>query len=184
MINHALRQGGLTFRTKRVDDKNAFVHELEHNPPDVILSDHGLPEFDGFTALAIAKDKCPDTPFIFVTNSLGEQVAIETFESGATDYVLKHNLAKLAPAVTRALQRRDERLRLKQQEQSLRESEERFRMLVEGVKDYAIFLLDRHGQVTSWNSGAEWIHGYRANETLGQNFTMFYTAEDLKGHRP
>src|SRR5258708_15944993 len=184
MINHALRQAGLAFRSKRVDTKNAFLHELEHSPPDVILSDHGLPEFDGFTALAIARDKCPDIPFIFVTNSLGEEFAIETFESGATDYVIKTNLAKLAPAVNRALERCEERSRLKQQEQKLRESEERFRMLVEGVKDYAIFMLDCQGQVTSWNSGAEWIHGFRASEALNQNFSLFYTSNDIKLRRP
>ena len=184
MVNHALRQGGLAFRTKRVDTKEAFLRELEAHPPDVILSDHGLPSFDGFTALAIAKDKYPDIPFIFVTNSLGEEIAIETFENGATDYVLKNNLTKLAPAVKRALRCSAERMQLRQQEQRLRESEERFRMLVEGVKDYAIFMLDRRGLVTSWNSGAAWIFGYRDEEVFGQNFSMFYTSDDVKRHRP
>ena len=53
-----------------------FLREIECRPPDVILSDHGLPSFDGFTALSIAREKCPDTPFIFVTGSMGEEVAI------------------------------------------------------------------------------------------------------------
>jgi PAS domain S-box-containing protein len=184
LVNHELRKAGLEFRTKRVDSREAFDHELEHNPPDLILSDHGLPCFDGFVALAIAKRKCPGVPFIFVTNSCGEQMAIETFESGATDYVLKSNLSKLAPAVQRALREADERTRLKQKEQALRESEERFRMLVEGVKDYAIFMLDPNGLVTSWNTGAEWLHGYRAQEVKGQNFSMFYTAHDIQRGQP
>jgi PAS domain S-box-containing protein len=175
MVNHELRKGGLAFRTKRVETKDAFLHELERDPPDLILSDHGLPSFDGFTALAIARDKLPDIPFIFVTSSLGEQVAIETFESGATDYVLKSGLAKLVPAVQRALREAEERMRLRQKEQALRESEERFRMLVEGVKDYAVFMLDKEGRVISWNSGAEWIHGYRAEEVLGQHYALFHT---------
>src|SRR6478736_9373946 len=62
MVNHALRQGGMAFRSKRVETKEDFLRELEQDPPDVILSDHGLPSFDGFTALAIARDKCPDVP--------------------------------------------------------------------------------------------------------------------------
>ncbi len=184
LVNHELRKAGLSFKTKRVDSKEAFLHELKHNPPDVILSDHGLPSFDGFIALAIARDKCPETPFIFVTNSRGEDMAIETFESGATDYVLKKNLSKLAPAVLRALREAEERAKLKQKEQALKESEERFRMLVEGVKDYAVFMLDPKGNVTSWNSGAEWLHGHRAEEVVGRHFSLFYLTEDVKNGAP
>jgi len=182
-INHELRRGGFNFRSKRVETKEAFLHELQHHRPDLILSDHGLPGFDGFTALAIAKDKCPDVPFIFVTGALGEETTIDTFESGATDYVLKDRMSKLAPAVQRALLEAEERAKRWQAEQALRESEERFRMLVEGVKDYAIFMLDPKGRVTSWNAGAEWINGYRSEEILGQPFSRFYTPEDLKAGR-
>jgi CheY-like chemotaxis protein len=175
MLNHELRKGGLAFRAKRVETKESFVQELEHHPPDLILSDHGLPSFDGFTALAIARNKCPDVPFIFVTSSLGEETAIETFESGATDYVLKKNLSKLVPAIQRALRGAEERARFRQREQTLRDSEERFRLLVEGVKDYAIFMLDPQGVVASWNTGAEWLHGYRAEEVLGPSlFHVLY----------
>src|SRR5437879_1019262 len=112
-VNHALREVGMSFRSKRVDTQEAFLHELEHNPPDVILSDHGLPSFDGFTALAIAREKCPDVPFIFVTDSLGEQMAIDTFESGATDYVLKKDLSKLATVVRRGLREAEKRARIR-----------------------------------------------------------------------
>ncbi len=111
-INHELRRGGFNFRSKRVETKEAFLHELQHHRPDLILSDHGLPGFDGFTALAIAKDKCPDVPFIFVTGALGEETTIDTFESGATDYVLKDRMSKLAPAVQRALLEAEERARI------------------------------------------------------------------------
>ena len=119
-INHELRQGGFNFRAKRVETKEAFLHELQHHRPDLILSDHGLPAFDGFTALAIAKDKCPDVPFIFVTGALGEATTIDTFESGATDYVLKDRMSKLAPAVHRALREAEERAQRQQAEQALR----------------------------------------------------------------
>ena len=184
MVNHELRRGGMAFRTKRVDSKEGFLHELERDPPDLILSDHGLPSFDGFSALAIARDKCPEVPFIFVTTLLGEEMTIETFEGGATDYILKNNLRKLVPAVRRALREAEERATLKQKEQALRESEERFRTLVEGVKDYAIFLLDTRGRVTSWNCGAQWLHGYASEEVNGQHFSIFYTLEDQARRQP
>ena len=69
----------------------------------MILSDHGLPTFNGFEALAVARKECPDVPFIFVTGLMGEEKAIETFERGAIDYVLKSRLSKLVPVVQRAV---------------------------------------------------------------------------------
>ncbi|HTS21215.1 MAG TPA: ATP-binding protein [Casimicrobiaceae bacterium] len=70
------------------------------------------------------------------------------------------------------------------QEQKLRESEERFRLLVAGVKDYAIFRLDTEGYITSWNAGAERIKGYAASEVIGKHFSIFYTEEDRKAGVP
>ena len=65
----------------------------------------------------------------------------------------------------------------------LRESEERFRLLVEGVKDYAIFMLDPEGRIVTWNRGAERIKGYKSAEILGQHFSIFYTERDIeRGH--
>lgn len=184
LVNHELHKLGRKFRTKRVESKEVFLREIERRQPDLILSDHGLPGFDGFAALAIAKSKCPGVPFIFVTNSCGEELAIETFESGATDYVLKSNLAKLAPAVKRALVEAQERTRLRQKEQALRESENRLRMVIEGVKDYAIYMLDPNGRVATWNKGAERIKGYKAREIIGRPFTTFFPPEDVKNKVP
>jgi CheY-like chemotaxis protein len=109
LIKHALHEAGLVFHCQRVDTRADFLHELQHHPPDVILSDHGLPTFDGFAAVAVARERCPDTPFIFVTGALGEEVAIASFQHGATDYVLKDRLSYLAPAIQRALREREER---------------------------------------------------------------------------
>src|SRR5215210_6015816 len=66
----------------------------------------------------------------------------------------------------------------------LKQSEERFRLLVEGVKDYAIFMLDRDGYITTWNLGAQRIKGYRADEIIGRHFSSFYTPEDLVDRKP
>src|SRR5260370_35823602 len=102
MIDRELRKGGLAFHSKRVETREDFVRELEKNPPDVIVSDHGLPAFDGYSALAIAREKCPEVPFLFVTGSQEEQVALEMFKSGATDLIPKNRLSHLVPAVQRA----------------------------------------------------------------------------------
>src|SRR5690242_8650449 len=92
LVEHTLKEGGFEIAFKRVDTEQDFVRELTRFKPSVILSDHGLPAFDGFTALSIAQEKSPDTPFIFVTGSLGEEMTIKALKSGATDFILKHRL--------------------------------------------------------------------------------------------
>ena len=103
---HELRKAGLVFTSKIVDTREAFLKALEEFFPDLILSDYDLPSFDGLAALRIAKEKCPDVPFILVTGTgkLGEEFAIEKLKEGATDYVLKGNLKRLGPSVKRALE--------------------------------------------------------------------------------
>ncbi len=184
LINRELHRGGLTFHSKRVETRDEFIQEIDRDPPDVILSDHGLPSFDGFSALAVAKDKCPDTPFIFVTGSVGEEVTIDSLRSGATDYVLKDRLPNLVPAVQRALHLAEERTLRKQAERELRESEERFRLLIGGVKDYVICMLDPEGRVSSWNTGAEMIAGYATEEIIGRHFGCFYRPEEIHEGKP
>jgi diguanylate cyclase (GGDEF)-like protein/PAS domain S-box-containing protein len=101
---YELRKSELVFTLKIVDTREAFLKELNECSPDLILSDYDLPTFDGLAALRIAKEKCPDVPFILVTGKLGEEFAIEKLKEGATDYVLKSNLKRLVPSVNRALE--------------------------------------------------------------------------------
>lgn len=129
LIRHALQSEGISFHLKRVDSRATFLDHLEKSPPDLILSDFSLPGFNGMSALALAREKCPEVPFIFVTGTLGEEVAIETLKTGATDYVLKHRLSRLIPSVHRALREARERSNRKRAEQQLRESNEQLRLL-------------------------------------------------------
>ena len=129
LTKFALRKGGLNFSLERVDSKNEYIRQLHDNPPALILSDYSLPGFNGNDALEIAMEKCPETPFIFVTGTMGEEVAIQTLKSGATDYVLKTRLSRLMPAVQRALREAEERSQHRRAEEQLRESHERLRAL-------------------------------------------------------
>lgn len=126
---HTLRRGGVRFTSIRVETEEDFLRELEKSPPDLILSDYALPGFDGYAALDIAKRRVPHIPFIFVTGTMGEEVAIETLKSGATDYVLKHRLARLVPSVHRALREAGERAERRRAQEQLRESHEQLRAL-------------------------------------------------------
>jgi diguanylate cyclase (GGDEF)-like protein len=98
-----LRQDGVQCTCKRVETESTYVEALRENGHDIILSDFSLPQLDGMSALALAKRESPDVPFIFVSGTIGEECAIEALRCGAVDYVLKSNLKRLAPAVTRAL---------------------------------------------------------------------------------
>ncbi len=131
LVEHTLKAGGFRFSFKRVDTEITFQEELRTFKPSLILSDHGLPSFDGFAALAIAQQKAPDVPFIFVTGSLGEEMAIKALKSGATDFVLKYHLTTLPPAIHRALRQAEFRTQRRHAEQALQSSEERYRSLVE-----------------------------------------------------
>jgi len=129
LIDRTLRRGGLAFGMKCVEHKHDYIRQLRESPPDLILSDFSLPDFDGYTALAIAQQQCPGTPFIFVTGTMGEEVAIETLKNGATDYVLKHRLSRLVLSVSRALREARERAERRLAENRLRESHEQLRSL-------------------------------------------------------
>ncbi len=121
LLEHELRKGGLRFTARRVESEAAFTEALENFKPHLILADYRLPTFDGVSALRIAKKKAADVPFIFVTGAMGEEVAIDTLVSGATDYVLKDRMAKLMPAVERALKEAEESVQRRKAEAALRQ---------------------------------------------------------------
>ena len=109
LVEQALQRGGLAFHMQRVETREDFLRVLASQPPDVILSDHGLPSFDGFAALAVAHKQCPHVPFLFVTNALTREMEIEKLTPGVTDYVLKSQLHLLAPTICRVLREAETR---------------------------------------------------------------------------
>ncbi len=135
LIHVMLTEGGFDCELVHIKTGSEFQREIEQGGFDVILSDYSLPGFDGFAALEMAQQKCPDIPFIFVTATMGEEVAIETMKSGATDYVLKQRLKRLVPSVRRALREAEERRARQEAERELHRREQEFRALVENSPD-------------------------------------------------
>jgi CheY-like chemotaxis protein len=123
LIQEQLRSEHIACELSRVDTQAAFVAALEQGGIDLILADYTLPSFDGLSAVKLAMQLRPDVPFIFVSGTLGEEVAIEALKLGAADYVLKTRLARLAPAVVRALRAATEVAERKRAEKALRRSE-------------------------------------------------------------
>jgi len=110
LVQFTLENAGIPCAITRVENRHDFVSMLERNDIDLILSDFSLPAFDGISAAKIVRAGWPDLPVIMVSGTLGEELAIDSLKSGATDYVLKERLARLAPAVRRAMQEVEERI--------------------------------------------------------------------------
>jgi DNA-binding NtrC family response regulator len=101
-VEKKLSESGMVFSLQRADTREDFLSGLQP-APDVILSDHGLPSFDGLTAFGLAQEKCPDVPFIFVTNALTREMEIEKLVGGVADYVRKSELDYLSVAMRHAM---------------------------------------------------------------------------------
>ena len=130
-----LKRAGLRVRHRVVDEERSFEQALREFAPDVILSDFSMPAFDGMAALALARELCPETPFIFVSGTIGEEYAIRALKSGATDYVLKANLVRLPAAVERALAEAQERRELRRTEVELELARERLTSIFTSLPD-------------------------------------------------
>jgi DNA-binding NtrC family response regulator len=120
LVERELRKGGIVFNPKRVETKEDFQRELKDFAPDIILADFSLPSFGGLSALLIAKKEAPDIPFILVSGAVGDELAVKMLKEGATDYVLKSNLSRLVPSVTRALHEAEEHDKRKKAEEELK----------------------------------------------------------------
>src|SRR5580658_6897001 len=110
LVRRMLKTGGLECVIQRVETREQLENALQQPNCDLILSDCTLPQFHGLEALEIARTTKPEVPFIFVSGTIGEEVAIKSLQNGATDYVLKQGLSRLIPAVRRALTETQDRM--------------------------------------------------------------------------
>jgi signal transduction histidine kinase/DNA-binding response OmpR family regulator len=117
-----LKKRNISFSKVLVDNQENYLESIEKFGPDLIISDYSLPEFDGLTALHLRNDIVPLTPFIIVTGSVNEEVAVECIKAGADDYVLKERLSRLGPAVMNSLTKAKLLRSKKAMEEELRES--------------------------------------------------------------
>jgi two-component system cell cycle sensor histidine kinase/response regulator CckA len=169
-----LRRAGLAFTSQRVDSEAALRHALHQFGPDIVLSDHALPSFSALDALRMVRTERPHTPVIIVTGSLDEETAAEYIRSGAADYVVKHRLHRLAPAVRRAMinardvtERKRAEEELRRTMEFLREANNRLETLIASAP-LAISSIDAAGLVRTWNPAAERLFGWTAAEVVGK----------------
>ncbi|MFT3891072.1 MAG: PAS domain S-box protein [Anaerolineales bacterium] len=174
-----LRRSAANCIFKQVETRQDFLNALETFQPDVILSDYSLPHFDGMTALKLAKEHMPLIPFIIWTGSLSEDVAVECMKAGANNYILKENLKRLGPAVIHAVEERQLLLERTLAEEKLRDSEERFRALIENSLDN-ISLLAPDGTLLWENPAVNRTLGYGHDEFVSRNIFELMHPDDMK----
>ncbi len=167
LAEHELRKAGIAFISMRVDTRDAFVRAIEEFRPDIILSDYKLPDFNGMAALEIVQRTHPEVPVVMVTGALSDIEAVELIHAGAKDYVLKDRLARLAPAVQRALSAEQGARARKAAEKALRESEAKFRTLVESTSDW-IWEINEQSVYTYASPQVYVLLGYRVEEIIGK----------------
>ena len=167
-----------------VSKREEFSAALERGGIDVILADFALPAFDGMSALAMTREIRPDLPFVFVSGKLGEEAAIESLQSGATDYVLKNRLSRLVPAVQRALNEAKERAKQRQTEMELErayaEIEKRaedYRNLFNSIRDVIVVSDDDRNILHVNQPALQEVFGYEPEEVVEKSARLLYADE-------
>jgi len=176
LVKYEIRKSGIAFEFQIVETEEAYIQALQNFVPDIILSDYSLPLFDGMKALKLRNEMAPSVPFILVTGSTNEEIAVDCMKSGADDYVIKDNLTRLGPAITAAIEKKKNLCAKLDAEKALKESEERlqsiFRATPTGigvVKDR--ILLDVNERICE-------MTGYNRDELIGQSARMLYPSQE------
>src|SRR6266702_3627529 len=165
LIAHELGRLTPPPQIERVTGEASFLAALKDFAPDVILSDHNLPAFDGRRALAKTRAILPDIPFILVTGSLNEETAVSYLKAGATDYILKDRLVRLGPAILEALERARERQALRRHERLVRE--------IIDANPSLIFVKDWEGRFVLVNQATAEIYGTTVDGLVGKTDADF-----------
>ncbi len=177
LVEYELARAAIAFESRRVDNREAYLAQLEEFRPDLILSDYTLPRFDGMTALSLARERLPSIPFLIVTGSVNEETAVGCMKAGATDYLLKSNLARIGPAVQAALERSKAHAEKLRAEAALAASERRFRSLVQNSSDLVI-IVDRNGTIRYASDSARRVVGHEPSALVGTPLRTFMSEAD------
>lgn len=178
LLVRELRRGGYDLTFERVDTPDAMTAALEQQTWDIVVSDYSMPHFGGFAALELLKKSELDLPFIILSGAIGEEIAVESMRTGAHDYIMKDDLARLIPAIERELREAEVRRERKQAEEKLRGSEDKYRDLVENISE-VIYTVDKNGVLTYISPAIESFTGYSQSEAIGRPVAEFIYQEDL-----
>lgn len=174
LLTRHLSRAGYELTSERVDTPKAMRAALETKECDIILCDYSMPHFNALSALALLKEIGVDLPFIIISGTVGEAVAVEAMRAGAHDYLMKDNLVRLVPAIERELQEAENRRARREAEEQLRGSQLYTRLLMESNID-ALMTTDPLGIITDVNQQMEILSGHSREELIGTPFKQQFT---------
>jgi PAS domain S-box-containing protein len=176
LLLRVLRRAGYDLRFERVDTAGTMEAALNRQTWDIIIADYTMPEFNGLAALALVKERGLDLPFILVSGSIGEDIAVAAMKAGAHDYIMKNNLSRLIPAVERELREVEVRRARQRAEETLQENYQIMHAVFEGTSD-TIFVKDLRGRYVTINSAGARVFGKSPESVIGKDDTELFTAE-------
>jgi two-component system sensor histidine kinase UhpB len=176
-IESELRSEAIRFQSRRVETKRDFLRELDEFAPDIVLSDFTLPEFNAIEALHLLQQHRAEVPFILVTGTQSEEVAVECIKEGADDYILKASLKRLPSSIYNALQKKAAQRERARTEEALRRSEEQYRLIANHTHDL-ISLLDLEGRFIYASPSFQTGLGYLPAELAGTDSFALVHPED------
>lgn len=182
MLIALLRGGGYEVESLRVQNADSMRAALASAKWDIIFSDHEMPEFNAPSALNVLKDSQLDIPFIIVSGGIGEETAVGLMKAGAHDYLVKGQYGRLLPAVDREVREAKHRAGLRAAEESLRQSELRYRLLWENAPDVVI-VASLDGGIVYANTTAKDMLGYGPQELEGRSLADLYPDGTSAGQR-
>lgn len=176
LVVRALKRGGYEPSYERVWESASLLAAFAQ-PWDVIVSDYSMPRFTGTQALALARQRDADIPFVIVSGAIGEDIAVAAMKAGAQDYVMKDNLGKLPAVVMRALSDAAVRRAARLAEANLRASEALLNSVVNNAAD-GILVISRRGAIEFVNPAVERMIGYKPIEIIGQDVSKLLSGND------
>jgi PAS domain S-box-containing protein len=178
IISQRLVKAGYHLNLTRVEKESEFVAAIQGNSYQIILADYNLPGFDAFRALKHANLYCPDVPFICISGSIGEVLAIELLKQGAVDYVLKDRLERLPFAIKRALEDAEEKKARSEIEKSLLLSEQKYQTIFENVQD-VFYQTDLEGNILEISPSIKYFTSFGISDLVGHSvYNLYADAED------
>ncbi|HEY8932357.1 MAG TPA: response regulator [Rariglobus sp.] len=177
-----LTRGGHKVVAKRVETADALRAALAEGSWQVVLCDFTLPHFSGEAALRIVKESGIDLPFIYVSGTMGEDIAVQAMKAGAHDYILKQSLARLVPAIERELREAQDRKHGREAEEQMRMSEHKYRHLFKSMRDAALLVAEESDRVIDANEEAEKLLGFQREALLGMKHAQLYRQPPSGAH--
>ena len=162
-----LKRAGYDVVHERVETAAQMKEALAQHTWDFVIADYSLPQFSGIAALELLKSTGLDIPFVIVSGSIGEDVAVDVMKAGANDYMMKNNVKRLIPSLERELRDAEGRRKRRQAEEALHDSEARKAAIFDSALD-CIISIDHEGKIIEFNPQAEKTFGYQRNDVLGQ----------------